>query len=102
MSSNVKPTTILVAGAFHTPQSYDKFINQFISFGYEVHVLRLPTCNESRPPNADLVSNTKLVKGYMESVVRAGRTVIAIGPSCGGQVVSNALCGLGIKTRFAK
>ncbi|KAI0189031.1 alpha/beta-hydrolase [Astrocystis sublimbata] len=99
MVSNEKPTIILVSGAFHTPQSYQKLTHALETYGYEVHVPRLPTCNEARPPNADLASDTELVRRYVETLVHAGRTVIAIGHSYGGQVVSNALCSLGTDTR---
>ncbi|KAI1464192.1 alpha/beta-hydrolase [Daldinia caldariorum] len=102
MAPNVKPTIVLVAGAFHTPRSYQQLTDALESYGYEVHVPRLPTCNEARPPNADLASDTQLVRSYVESLVRAGRTVVAIGHSYGGQVVSNALCGLGTETRSRK
>lgn len=54
------------------------------------------------PPNADLSSDTKLIRSYVESLVRAGRTVIAIGHSYGGQVCSNALHGLGVEARSSK
>ncbi|KAI1322479.1 Alpha/Beta hydrolase protein [Xylariaceae sp. FL0255] len=101
MDSNAKPTLILVAGAFHTPQSYEKLTNALESHGFEVHVPRLPTANEARPPNADLASDTEFIRNYVESLVRAGRTVVAIGHSYGGQVISNALCGLGTEARSA-
>lgn len=38
----------------------------------------------------------------MESLVRAGRSVVAIAHSDGGQVASNALYGLGVDARAAK
>lgn len=54
------------------------------------------------PPNADQSSDTTLIRSYVESLVRAGRTVIAIGHSYGGQVYSNALHGLGVEARSSK
>lgn len=58
--------------------------------------------NEARPPNAGLSDDTGLVRSYVESLVRAGRTVVAIGHSYGGHVASNALHGLGADARAAK
>ena len=55
--------------------------------------------NEARPPNADLATDTALIRGYLESLVDAGRTVIAIMHSYGGQVGTNALYGLGLNNR---
>ena len=55
--------------------------------------------NEARPPNADLATDTALVRGYVESLVDAGRIVIAMIHSYGGQVGTNALYGLGLNNR---
>ncbi|KAI1306955.1 hypothetical protein F5Y03DRAFT_353720 [Xylaria venustula] len=84
------------------PQSYEKLLVALKATGCEVHVPRLPTCNEARPANTDLASDTELIRNYVEGLVRAGRTVIVIGQSYGGQVCSNALHGLGEETRFPK
>lgn len=58
--------------------------------------------NEARPPNAGLSHDSALARSYVESLVRAGRPVVAIGHSYGGQVMSNALHGLGVDARAAK
>lgn len=58
--------------------------------------------NGARPPNAGLPHDSALVRSYVESLVRAGRSVVAIGHSYGGHVMSNALHGLGIDARAAK
>lgn len=55
--------------------------------------------NESRPPNADLTSDTAVVRSHVEGLVNAGRVVVAIAHSYGGQVTSNSLCGLGLDAR---
>lgn len=94
-----KPTLVLIHGGWHIPSTYFKFTSSLRSAGYEVHVPRLPSINVTRPPNADLADNTALVRGYVESLVNAGRTVIAIMHSYGGQVGTNALHGLGLKNR---
>ncbi|CAJ2512803.1 Uu.00g009220.m01.CDS01 [Anthostomella pinea] len=98
-TSEIKPIIVIVGGAFHTPASYEKLSTALEAAGFEVHVPRLPTCNEARPPNADLTNDTQLVRGYMESLVLAGRAVVIVGHSYGGQVCSNALCGLGLAER---
>lgn len=58
--------------------------------------------NEMRPPNADLATDTELVRGYVEILVDAGRNVIAIMHSYGGAVGTNALCGLSLNDRTQK
>ena len=95
----VKPTIVLIHGGWHIPSTYSKFTNSLKSAGYEVHVPRLPSMNEARPPNTDLTTDTELIRGYVESLVDAGRSIIAIMHSYGGQVGTNALYGLGLKSR---
>lgn len=94
----VKPTIILIHGGWHIPSTYSKFTNSLKSAGYEVHVPRLPSMNEARPPNTDLTTDTEMIRGYVESLVDAGRSIIAIMHSYGGQVGTNALYGLGLKS----
>ena len=94
-----KPTLVLIHGGWHIPSTYSKLTDSLRSAGYEVHVPRLPSVNEARPPNTDLTTDTALVRTYVESLVEAGRTVIAIMHSYGGQVGTNALYGLGLNTR---
>lgn len=67
-----------------------------------MHCPRLLSANEARPPNAGLSDDTALVRSYTESLVRAGRHVVAIAHSYGGQVASNALYGLGTDVRAAR
>ena len=48
------------------------------------------------PPNADLYTDSDLIHAYVvSSLVRAGRTVVAIIHSYGGQIGTDALIGLG-------
>ena len=95
----IKPTIVLIHGGWHIPSTYSKFTNSLKSAGFEVHVPRLPSTNEARPPNTDLTTDTAMIRGYVESLVDAGRTVIAIMHSYGGQVGTNALYDLGLKDR---
>ena len=55
--------------------------------------------NETRPPNTDLSTNTQYIRSYVEGLVDAGRHVIAIMHSYGGQVGTNALIGLGLSEK---
>ena len=93
-----KPTLVLIHGGWHIPSTYSKFTSSLRSAGYEVHVPRLPSMNEARPPNTDLATDTALIRAYVESLIDAGRTVITIMHSYGGQVGTNALHGLGPRT----
>ncbi|CAG8978294.1 hypothetical protein HYALB_00010293 [Hymenoscyphus albidus] len=93
-----KPTLVIVHGGWHVPESYEKLIVALEAAGYEVHCPRLPSMNQSRPPNADLYTDSDLIRAYVSSLVRAGRTVIALMHSYGGQVGSNSLVGLVIES----
>ncbi|KAI1169051.1 alpha/beta-hydrolase [Nemania serpens] len=99
MAGKNKPTLFIVHGAWHVPESYKKLTSALESRGYEVHLPRLPSTNGMRPPNADLFTDSLLVRNYVESLVRAGRTVVVIMHSYGGQVGTNALHGLGVEAR---
>ena len=97
--ANTKPILVLIHGLWHIPSSYSKLTTALRSAGYEVHIPRLPSMNEKRPPNADLRTDMALIRGYVESLVDAGHTVIAMMHSYGGQVGTVALHGLGLDSR---
>ncbi|MCJ1380085.1 hypothetical protein MMC17_003188 [Xylographa soralifera] len=100
--SATKPTLVIIHGGWHIPESYEKLVVVLEKAGYEVHCPRLPSTNQTRPPNADLYTDSDLVRAYVSSLVRAGRTVVAIMHSYGGQVGSDALVGLGRASRAAQ
>ncbi|KAJ4397569.1 hypothetical protein N0V93_001800 [Gnomoniopsis smithogilvyi] len=97
-----KPTILIITGAFHVPEGYAKLTAALEEAGYEVHVPRLPSNNGKRPPNADLADDTALIRSYASSLIRAGRHVLVIAHSYGGQVCSNSLCGLSVDARAAR
>lgn len=99
MASTDKPTILLVHGAWHVPESYQKLTNALRAAGFEVHAPRNPSMNQSRPPNADLYTDSDQVRSYATSLVEAGRTVAVLMHSYGGQVGTEALYGLGRKAR---
>ncbi|OJZ89217.1 hypothetical protein ASPFODRAFT_129226 [Aspergillus luchuensis CBS 106.47] len=102
-TTTTHPTIVLVPGAWHQPSSYSLFTTALRRLGYEVHVPRLLTLNGSRPPNAGLEEDSDLVRNYVESLVSAGREVLVLLHSYGGQVGTNALSdGLGINSRRAE
>ncbi|RAH70676.1 alpha/beta hydrolase [Aspergillus aculeatinus CBS 121060] len=101
------PTTkpraiVIVHGAWHSPSHYSDFTTALRKRGYEVHVPRLLTMNGVRPPNAHLEDDTDLIRTYVESLVEAGREVIVLMHSYGGQVGTNALTGLSTAQREAQ
>lgn len=101
MPSN-KPILVIIPGAFSSPECYSKLTSALEAHEYEVHVPSLLTNNESRPPNGDLKDDTALARSYVRSLITKGCSVVCIGHSYGGQVMTNALYGLGLEDRSAQ
>ncbi|PYI26788.1 alpha/beta-hydrolase [Aspergillus indologenus CBS 114.80] len=96
-------TIVLVHGAWHQPSSYSLFTTALRRLGHEVHVPRLLSMNGARPANAGLEEDSDLIRTYVESLVSAGREVLVLLHSYGGQVGTNALSdGLGVTARRAQ
>jgi len=100
--ATTKPVIVLIHGGWHKPTTYEKFTDTLKSAGHEVEVPALPSMNGSRPPNADLNTDTAFIRNHVERLVNTGRTVVAIMHSYGGQVGTNALHGLGANARAGK
>jgi pimeloyl-ACP methyl ester carboxylesterase len=92
-------TVLLVGGGWHMPQSYRKLITHLESVGYAVHVPTLPSMNGSRPPNADLNSDTNHVRSTAKNLVEEGKEITVLMHSYGGQIGTNALYDLGLEHR---
>ncbi|KAI0466994.1 alpha/beta-hydrolase [Xylaria cf. heliscus] len=99
MPNEPKPTLFIIHGGWHVPESYKKLTSALESRGYEVHIPRLPSTNGARPPDADLFTDSLLVRKHVEGLIDAGKTVAVLMHSYGGQVGSNALHGLSAATR---
>ncbi|KAF2152255.1 alpha/beta-hydrolase [Myriangium duriaei CBS 260.36] len=93
------PVVVIIGGGWHTPASYAKLISALQATGLEVHCPALSSVSSSRPPVADLSTDTTLIRDYVEKIIETGQTVVAVMHSYGGQVGTNALSGLGTATR---
>jgi len=94
-----KPKILVIGGGWHTPHSYAKLTEQLKSAGHEVHIPALPSTNGSRPPSADLYSDTEHVRSIAKDLVDKGDELVVLMHSYGEQVGTNALYGLGLETR---
>ncbi|KAL4967802.1 alpha/beta hydrolase [Aspergillus stella-maris] len=99
---SAKATILLIHGGWHTPAHYSKLTDYLESKGHEVHIPRLETINGARPPNADLTTDTVLIKSYAEQLISKGHRLVVLMHSYGGQVGTNALSGLGLNERREK
>ncbi|KAJ5266748.1 Alpha/beta hydrolase fold-1 [Penicillium angulare] len=103
MSTSIsKPEILLVAGSWHTPAQYAKFRAVLESKGFTVHIPRLPTISTAQPPTADLTTDTDFIRKYVTKLADAGRHVVVLMHSTGGQSGTNALKGLGTEARVQK
>ncbi|KAK3391166.1 hypothetical protein B0H63DRAFT_493206 [Podospora didyma] len=90
ITPTTKPTVVIIYGGWHVPESHEKLITALQKAGCE-----------TRPPTADLYNTSDLIRSYISSLMRAGRTVVAI-MHYGGQVRSNSLVGLCLGTRASQ
>lgn len=97
-----KPSIIIIHGGWHVPRTYDKLTNTLRTAGFDVHLPALPSMNGSRPPNADLTTDTTFIRSYVTSFVATGRLLVVLMHSYGGQVGTNALAGLSVKERASR
>ncbi|KAJ5116636.1 hypothetical protein N7456_000984 [Penicillium angulare] len=91
---------VLVGGGWHHPESYATFCTALESqLGFTIHVPQLPTMNGTRPPTADLYTDSDSIRDFVTELADAGRSLIIIMHSYGGQVATNSLVGLGAESR---
>ncbi|KAI1383834.1 Alpha/beta hydrolase fold-1 [Hypoxylon trugodes] len=101
MATENNPTLLIVHGGWYVPDSYEKLTNALRGAGFEVHIPRLLSMNNARPPNADLISDSDLIRSYATSLVEAGRTVVVVLHSYGGQGLTGGISHLIYLTGFA-
>ncbi|KAI0144425.1 Alpha/beta hydrolase fold-1 [Xylariaceae sp. FL1272] len=102
MATSPKQTILIVHGGWLVPQSYAKLTAALEASNFEVHIPRLPSVKDVRPPEGDLSTDTEVIRKYAEDLLKDGRTIVALLHSYGGQVGSNALHDFGVKARAAK
>ncbi|KAJ6015591.1 hypothetical protein N7540_010182 [Penicillium herquei] len=95
------PTVVLVHGAWHTPSSYQTYLDALKKRGFQVHCPQLPTCTGISPPTASLAEDIACVKNLVTSLVDDGQRVLMILHSYGGAVGGSAVEGLSISERKA-
>ena len=102
MSSTVKPTIVLVHGAWHVPAHYTDFIQQLEKAGFAVSCPLLPTCDETKRLTANMYSDAELVRDLVTSLLDKSLEVIMLLHSYGGAVGTEAIKGLSARERAAK
>ena len=102
MSLALKPTIVLVHGAWHQPSHYSTFIQQLQNAGFEVSCPLLPTCDETKRLTANMYSDVEAVRNQVTSLLEKSRSIIMLLHSYGGAVSAEAVKGLSVRERVAE
>ncbi|KAF2033217.1 hypothetical protein EK21DRAFT_98491 [Setomelanomma holmii] len=78
---------------------YDKLTSLLQQSVFEVHVPNLPSVDRSRPPTADLKSDTAHVRSVAGDLMNIGHTLTVLMHSYGGQIGTNALSSISLSQR---
>jgi len=96
-----KPTIVLVPGAWHTPDGFDKLVVLLEAAGYATQGVNLPSIGVS-PGLPDFSLDVTAIKAAVSSVIDGGKDVVVVLHSYGGIPGTEALQGLGKKERAGK
>lgn len=92
MSTSRKPTAILIVhGGYFLPTSWANFIEDLSQAGFTVRCPRLPTCDDERPPKAQLEDDVAAVRKEAFELVKMGHTILVLAHSYGGVVATQAI-----------
>ncbi|KAF3764460.1 alpha/beta-hydrolase [Cryphonectria parasitica EP155] len=89
---SLKPTFVLVPGAWHGPSTWDKVTALLSRQGYASLAVTLPSTIGD--PSVTYLNDINAVQAAIRSETKAGRNVIVVVHSYGGHVGSSALKGL--------
>ncbi|KAI0545785.1 Alpha/beta hydrolase fold-1 [Xylaria curta] len=83
-----RPVIILIPGAWHLPNVWDKVKSQLEVAGYEVYTPRLPTVVGAEPVNYSWRVDVAIVHDIVIPLFNEGRQVVIVGHSYGGIVAT--------------
>lgn len=89
---SAKPTLVFVPGSWHTPAVWDKAIEHLDAQHFKCAKVSLPSC--SSDPSATFGDDTQAVRKIITAETEAGRNVVLVVWSYGGQVGNSAIKGL--------
>jgi len=90
-SNTLKPTILVLHGAWHVPLHYATLQLHLESLGYPVLVPHLPTCNNADPPNSTLADDVRETRKIVEQLIADKKQCIVLMHSYGGMVGTEAL-----------
>ncbi|KAJ9494729.1 hypothetical protein H2202_009805 [Exophiala xenobiotica] len=93
-----KPVVVIVPGAWHRPQHYQKLIEKLQEHQYEAVGVPLPSV-DAKPPLPSWEKDAQAIRDVVLKNLDAGKDVITIAHSYGGVPMGEAVKGLGKKAR---
>lgn len=98
---NIKPTILLVPGAWFPPSAYNAFSQAVRNAGYPTECASYPSLNPEDPMHADAAADTSsILRNYLIPLINiAEKDVVIVMHSYGGIPGSGAATGLGKATR---
>ncbi|PLB44793.1 alpha/beta-hydrolase [Aspergillus steynii IBT 23096] len=89
---SLKPNAVLIVhGAYFLPPAWDAFSHSLSQRGFTVRCPRLPTCGDTRPPQALLADDVAAVRSAAEELMADDHTILVLSHSYGGIVASEAI-----------
>lgn len=102
MSTQTKPTIVLIPGAWHSPVHYTTLIDLLEQAGYPVFPCRLPSVDASDPNIVSVATDTDFIQNrLLIPLLTEGRDILLIMHSYGGMPGSAAAKGLSKRERQA-
>lgn len=94
----MKPTILLVGGAWHTADYLQPLANALEAANYPTVIIALPSVGAS-PPMLDFGHDVALIRSTASDLAAEGKPIVAVLHSFGGLVGTEALQGLGRASR---
>ena len=99
-SSAIKPTVLIVPGAWHKPSAYSQLATHLESAGFPTATVSLPGINPPNPKDATCARDTESVRERLISLIEPdGKDVVVIAHSYGGVPAGGAAHGLSKSSR---
>lgn len=89
------PSFLVVPGAWHQPEAYEKLVTSLRNAGYSANAISLPSCNAQDPQNATCSADAEAVRiEILRSIDAGGEDLVVVCHSYGGIPGGGAAYGL--------
>lgn len=101
-SSSSKPVIVLIHGAWHIPEVWDKVKDRLEAAGYEVYAPQLLTVVGPEPVNHTWRVDVAVIHDLVTPLFNQGRQVVVVAHSYGGLVATASVEGQSVHDRRAR